>query len=75
MSGNQSLVQRKETEFSLAGWIIAVAFFIFVAIPLAVLMYTTTVVVYAIKEFTDYLKKTIKNAKAKSKPVAPKILL
>jgi len=75
MSENQSLVQRKQTEFSLAGWVIAVAFFIFVAIPLAVLMYTTTVVVYAIKEFTDYLTKTIKNAKAKSKPVAPKILL
>lgn len=62
MSENQSLVQRKQTEFSLAGWIIAVAFFIFVAIPLAALLYTTTVVVYAIKEFTDYLKKTIKYA-------------
>lgn len=66
MSENQSSVQRKETEFSLAGWIIAVAFFIFVAVPIAILLYTTTIVVYGVKEFTDYLKKTIKNAKAKS---------
>jgi len=70
MLENQSLAQRSETEFSLAGWIIAVAFFILVAIPLAALLYTTTVIVYAIKEFTNYLKKTIKNAKAKSKSVA-----
>lgn len=74
MSENLYLVQKKETEFSLAGWIIAVAFFIFIAIPLAVGLYTLTVIVYAIKEFSQFIKKTIKNAKAKSKPVATKIL-
>ena len=72
MSENQSL--DKMTEFSLAGWIISVIFFIFVATPMAIILYTSVTLVYVIKESSKFLKKTIKNAKAKFKPVATKIL-
>ena len=72
MSENQSL--DKMTEFSLAGWIISVIFFIFVATPMAIILYTSVNLVYVIKESSKFLKKTIKNAKAKFKPVATKIL-
>jgi hypothetical protein len=72
MSENQSL--DKMTEFSLLGWIAAVVFFIFVATPMAIMLYAGVTIVYTIKEFSQFLKKTIKNAKAKFKPVATKSL-
>jgi uncharacterized membrane protein len=72
MSENQSL--DKMTEFSLVGWFISVIFFFFVATPMAIILYVSVILVYAIKESSQFLKKTIKNAKAKFKPVATKIL-
>ena len=72
MSENQSL--DKMTEFSLAGWIISVLFFFLVATPMAIILYVSVILVYAVKESSQFLKKTIKNAKAKFKPVATKIL-
>ncbi len=72
MSENQSL--DKMTEFSLIGWIVSVVFFLFVATPMAIILYLSVIILYAIKESTQFLKKTIKNAKAKFKPVATKSL-
>ena len=70
MSENQSL----DKMISLASWIISVIFFFFVATPMAIILYVSVILVYAIKESSQFLKKTIKNAKAKFKPVATKIL-
>jgi membrane protein insertase Oxa1/YidC/SpoIIIJ len=72
MSENQSL--DKMTEFSLIGWIVSVVFFLFVATPMAIILYLSVSIIYAIKQSTQFLKKTIKNAKAKFKPVATKSL-
>jgi len=72
MSENQSL--DKMTEFSLIGWIVSVVFFLFVATPMAIILYLSVIILYAIKQSTQFLKKTIKNAKAKFKPVASKSL-
>jgi hypothetical protein len=70
MSENQSL--DKMTEFSLIGWIVSLVFFFFVATPIAIILYLSVSIIYAIKEISQFLKKTIKNAKAKFKPVATK---
>jgi hypothetical protein len=72
MSENQSL--DKMTEFSLIGWIVSLVFFFFVATPIAIILYLSVSIIYAIKEISQFLKKTIKNAKAKFKPVATKSL-
>jgi hypothetical protein len=66
MLENQSLELKNKTEFSLAGWIISIVFFILVAIPAAVLLYTSISIIYFVKEFPQFLKKTIKNAQTKS---------
>ena len=62
MSENQSL--DKMTEFSLVGWVISVIFFLFVATPMAIILYLSVTLVYAIKKSSQFLKKNHKKCKS-----------
>jgi hypothetical protein len=60
MSENQSL----DKMISLASWIISVIFFIFVSTPMAIILYISVTLVYAIKQLSQFLKKNHKKCKS-----------
>jgi hypothetical protein len=63
------LTQRsKSIETSLIAWIISLLYMIVICIPLAIFIYTTIHVLFAIKDITKLINKTIKHAKAKFEP-------
>ena len=73
MSENQysGVTQKsKSIKTSLIAWIISLLYMIVICIPIAILIYTTINVLFAIRDITKQINKTIKNAKAKfeSKP-------
>jgi len=68
MSENQysEVTQKsKSIKTSLIAWIISMLYMIVICIPLAILIYTTIHVLFAIRDITKLINKTIKNAKAK----------
>ena len=73
MSENQYLVltqKSRNIKTSLIAWIISLLYMIVICIPLAIFIYTTIHVLFAVRDITKLINKTIKNAKAKfeSKP-------
>lgn len=59
-------------KFSLIGWVVSILFFVFIAVPVGIGLYSITNLIYAIKNVSQFLKKTIKNAKAQFKSIPPK---
>lgn len=55
-------------------WVMSTIFFVFIAVPCGIALYTLTILIYAFKEFPQILKKTIKNAQTKLESVFAKIL-
>ncbi len=71
MSENQysEVTQKsKSIKTSLIAWIISLLYMIVICIPIAIFIYTTINVLFAIRDITKQINKTIKNAKAKFEP-------
>lgn len=56
----------KNIKTSLIAWILSMLYMILVCIPLAIFIYTTIHVLFAIINIIKLIKKTIKHAKAQS---------
>ena len=56
----------KNIKISLIAWILSMLYMILVCIPLAIFIYTTIHVLFAIINIIKLIKKTIKHAKAQS---------
>ena len=71
MSENQysGVTQKsKSIKTSLIAWIISMLYMIVICIPIAIFIYTTIHVLFAIRDITKLINKTIKHAKAKFEP-------
>jgi hypothetical protein len=60
-------------KFSLIGWVVSILFFVFIAVPVGIGLYSITNLIYAIKKVSQFFKKkTIKNEQAQFKSIPPK---
>ena len=64
----------KEPKLKLLAYILSFLYLIFVCLPVFLIVYLGVDIAFFIRDSYRLIKKTIKNAKAKSKPVASEIL-
>lgn len=69
MSENQSSeVFQKTKKTSVLSWIIAIIYFVFICVPVALFIYVSVNLFFGIRKICILIKKTIKNEKAQFEP-------
>lgn len=69
MSENQSLgLVQKNRKVRFFAWILTILYTIFICVPIAVFIYVTVHLFFAIIKIHKFLKKTIKNENSKFEP-------